>query len=194
MTKRKKMTSKEKLLKAARSLFSQRGFKGVTTQDIASLSKVNHSLIFHYFKTKENLWTAVKEDIEKEYMGKFSLSLSTKEPFDQFLKHLIHRYVSFYEKNPEIKQILNWQQLEFNQESRKNQELSLSDEFITMCNYFREYQRQEHIDPTLDPRYITFYVFSLMNTAAMTLDSFLPETERNTYLSFCKNRIKRGLR
>jgi AcrR family transcriptional regulator len=187
------MESKEKILKAARNLFGNKGFKGTTTQEIATLAEINHSLIFHYFKTKEGLWIAVKEDIEREHMESYSLKLSTEESFDQFLKHLIHNYISFYKNNPDIKKILNWQRLEFVSKETK-EELSISDEFITICNCFREYQRRGDIDPTLDPRYITFFVFSVMNSASTTLGDVLPKIEHNSYLSFCKNRIKRGLK
>lgn len=188
-----KISSKEKLLKAARTLFSEKGFNGIATQDIATLADVNHSLIFHHFQNKEKLWIAVKEDIEREYLQKHSLKLVATESFDQFLKKLIHHYVTFYETNPEIQKIFAWQRLEC-PSSTRDQPLSLSDDFVLLCNCFREYQRKGEIEETLDPRYITLYTFSFLEALGPTLTASLPSRERNSYLSFCKNRLKRGLR
>jgi AcrR family transcriptional regulator len=187
-------TSKRKLLKAARLLFSEKGFNGVSTHDIATTAGINHSLIFHYFKNKEGLWVAVKEDIEREYLHKHSLKLSTSESFDQFLKKLIHHYIVFYETNPEIQKLFAWQRLEFSTLAKREHPLSLTDDFAALCNCFREYQRRGEIDETLDPRYITLYIFSCMETTVQTLSTFIPPSEKNSYLSFFKNRLKRGLR
>jgi len=188
----KKENSKHVLLMVARALFAEKGFNGVSTQEISKQAQISHGLLFHYFKSKEGLWTAVKEDIERDYSQKHCLNLSTKDSFDQFLKHLIHHYVDFYETNPEIRKVLAWQRLEFPQLTER--QYTLSDDFVTLSNYFREYQRKGDIETALDPRYITFYVFSLIEATASTLSLFLPPSERNSYLSFCKNRIKKSLR
>ena len=42
-------------------LFAQKGFSGTTTRDLASLAGVNEAIIFRFFKTKEELYSAIIE-------------------------------------------------------------------------------------------------------------------------------------
>ena len=46
------------ILEAALHTFSEKGFDGSSTRQIATLAKVNHGLIPYYFGTKEKLWQA----------------------------------------------------------------------------------------------------------------------------------------
>jgi AcrR family transcriptional regulator len=48
-------------LKAARKLFGERGFAATSVDDIASASRVAKGAIYHYFKTKNDLFEAVFE-------------------------------------------------------------------------------------------------------------------------------------
>jgi len=49
------------LLEAALLIFSQRGFKGATTKDIAAAAGVTEAIIFQHFPSKEALYSAVLE-------------------------------------------------------------------------------------------------------------------------------------
>ncbi|MFC3040136.1 forespore capture DNA-binding protein RefZ [Virgibacillus xinjiangensis] len=51
----KKNPSKQKVIKAASSLFYQKGFSGTSVRDIADKASVNVSLISYYFKSKQGL-------------------------------------------------------------------------------------------------------------------------------------------
>jgi TetR/AcrR family transcriptional regulator len=48
-----------KLLKAGEAIFAKRGFDGATTSEIAAKAKVPKATLHYYFKTKEDLYTAV---------------------------------------------------------------------------------------------------------------------------------------
>lgn len=47
------------ILEAARDLFSKKGFKAVTTRELAKKANVNEVTIFRHFKNKENLFEQV---------------------------------------------------------------------------------------------------------------------------------------
>jgi TetR/AcrR family transcriptional regulator, repressor for neighboring sulfatase len=47
------------LLKAATTLFAERGFDAVSVRDVCQLANVNHALLHRHFGTKENLLRAV---------------------------------------------------------------------------------------------------------------------------------------
>jgi TetR/AcrR family transcriptional regulator len=57
-----RMTAEERklqILRVAVSLFSQRGFGGTTTRQIAQASGVSEAMVFRHFATKQELYTAI---------------------------------------------------------------------------------------------------------------------------------------
>ncbi|MDH3442126.1 MAG: TetR family transcriptional regulator [Gammaproteobacteria bacterium] len=59
--------TKQKLLDAALEAFSENGFKGTSTRDIAERAGVHHPLITYHFKNKEELWRAAADRIFTEF-------------------------------------------------------------------------------------------------------------------------------
>ena len=47
------------ILRVAVSLFSQRGFVGTTTKEIAQAARVSEAMVFRHFATKQELYTAI---------------------------------------------------------------------------------------------------------------------------------------
>lgn len=47
------------ILRCAVSLFSQRGFRGTTTKEIAQAAGISEAMVFRHFATKEELYTAI---------------------------------------------------------------------------------------------------------------------------------------
>ncbi|HUR99444.1 MAG TPA: TetR/AcrR family transcriptional regulator [Pyrinomonadaceae bacterium] len=50
---------REQILQTAVNLFSQRGFKGTTTKEIAKAAGVSEAIIFRHFATKDELYGAI---------------------------------------------------------------------------------------------------------------------------------------
>src|SRR5882762_8133921 len=47
------------ILNLAVSLFSQKGFRGTTTREIAQAAGISEAMVFRHFATKEELYTAI---------------------------------------------------------------------------------------------------------------------------------------
>src|SRR5215472_18403050 len=47
------------ILRVAMRLFSERGFRGTTTREIAQASGVSEAMVFRHFATKEELYSAI---------------------------------------------------------------------------------------------------------------------------------------
>ena len=58
--------TRERILTAALESFSQAGFDGTTTRDLAARAGVNLGLIKYYFDSKEKLWRAAVEQAASE--------------------------------------------------------------------------------------------------------------------------------
>lgn len=52
----------DRVLTAARELFTERGFEGVSIRDVASRARVSKANVFHHFGNKANLYEAVLQD------------------------------------------------------------------------------------------------------------------------------------
>lgn len=53
---------REQILQTAVNLFSQRGFKGTTTKEIARASGVSEAMVFRHFATKDELYGAILDN------------------------------------------------------------------------------------------------------------------------------------
>ena len=61
------IVTQQKLLDAAVLAFSESGFKGTSTRDIADRAGVHHPLITYHFKNKDQLWRAAADRIFREF-------------------------------------------------------------------------------------------------------------------------------
>jgi AcrR family transcriptional regulator len=57
---------KEKILDAAVTIFSQNGFEGARTRDIANLAQINISTLHYHFKSKDNIYASVIQEINSQ--------------------------------------------------------------------------------------------------------------------------------
>lgn len=64
---RRSIVTQQKLLDAAIDAFSENGFKGTSTRDIADRAGVHHPLITYHFKNKDLLWRAATDRIFREF-------------------------------------------------------------------------------------------------------------------------------
>lgn len=63
------MSKEEKILESALALFVEFGFHGTPTSKIAKNAGVSNGILFHYFKTKEELIIALYVTIKSELMN-----------------------------------------------------------------------------------------------------------------------------
>jgi AcrR family transcriptional regulator len=61
--------TKQKLLDAALEAFSENGFKGTSTRDIAERAGVHHPLITYHFKNKDELWRSAAKYVFRDFLA-----------------------------------------------------------------------------------------------------------------------------
>lgn len=61
------IVTQKKLLDAAIEAFSENGYKGTSTRDIAERAGVHHPLITYHFKNKDRLWRAAAHRVFGDY-------------------------------------------------------------------------------------------------------------------------------
>lgn len=82
------LETKNKLIDAALRVFSRKGFSGSTTKDIAKEAGVTDGLIYHYFRSKEDLLWAVLDRYTLLHGMKEELDrLDDSAPLERQLQH-----------------------------------------------------------------------------------------------------------
>lgn len=100
--------TQKKLLDAALEAFSENGFKGTSTRDIADRAGVHHPLITYHFKNKEELWRAATDRV----FSKFSASLlqardaAKGQKPRQRMASMMRAYVHYASKNPALHKLM----------------------------------------------------------------------------------------
>ena len=185
--------TQEKILNAARELFVEHGYTGVSMGKIAAKAGVNHSLLFHHFKNKLNLWAEVKISIVKGSTSAATILPPLDLSLREFTSELIKRGVQYYRSNPDLVRLMNWQRLE----TGSDQPISLGasaemQNWITACQH---YQKKGEIDPTLKPEFVLTFALAIVSSSALDPSPYIKTPDNfKAYLDFCVDRIVTSLK
>jgi len=182
------LTGREKILKEARSLFSEKGFSGTSMRMIAENVGVTKSLIYHHFDSKRSLWREVSQNI----LEKAGLPEKIREMVHTFdfgdrngpgrAEGQIPPYFKFLKDNPEFVRMMAWLDAE--------QEISLvsKNEFLEVAaERLKEYQKKKYIRDDIDPRMLIIQMmasceiwFTARERLGMLLGEDLTQDERDS--------------
>ncbi len=68
-TQQRSLLTRQKLLDAALEAFSENGYKGTSTRDIAARAGVHHPLITYHFSNKDRLWRSAVKYVFSDFVG-----------------------------------------------------------------------------------------------------------------------------
>lgn len=100
--------TRQKLLDAALEAFSENGFKGTSTRDIADRAGVHHPLITYHFKNKEELWRATADQVFSEFSAallKSRRDAATESPRNR-MASMIRTYVRCSANKPALHKLM----------------------------------------------------------------------------------------
>lgn len=188
----KKESTKEKILSAARALFVNYGFAGTSVGNIAKLAGINHSLIFHHFKNKEQLWVEVKQLIVLEANNKLQ-NFSEDLPWHECLKDLFNHNITFYRNNPDIMRMINWQRLE--KDSNYKIGVTNSSDMGAWIELIKKYQRNGDIASRHKPEWVVTLLLSIISSAALDPNVFISDKQQfEKYINFCIDTMNTALK
>jgi len=99
--------TRERILGAALESFSQAGFDGTTTRDLAARAGVNLGLIKYYFDSKEKLWRAAVERAASELQSTLAAAVPSTVETRADLVELVRVCVRFAARNPAFIRVMN---------------------------------------------------------------------------------------
>ena len=100
------------VLTAATRLFSQKGLHGTSIRNIEEASGVSKGLIMHHFQTKENLYAAVQDDLNRTYISWMAAQRETSQDSLTVIENGIKGSLSYLKTNEAYRRIVLWSYLE----------------------------------------------------------------------------------
>jgi AcrR family transcriptional regulator len=125
--------TKKRILASATAEFARKGLGGARVDEIAIRSQSNKRMIYHYFGSKEQLFTAV---LEEAYLGIRSaekeLHLDELDP-ELAITRLVEFTWNYYIKNPEFLTLVNSENLHRARHLKSSQIIrKTSSQFVNM--------------------------------------------------------------
>lgn len=90
------------LIDVALRLFAERGFRGTTIADIAAATGTAHGLIYHYFRSKEELLAAILERYTFLPQLRALLAVSPDRPAAEVLTEVALGFSRVLDERPEL--------------------------------------------------------------------------------------------
>jgi len=144
------------ILRVAMRLFSQRGFRGTTTKEIARASSVSEAMVFRHFATKEELYSAILDHKaclhdEMDPLQKIGRAIESKDDQAVF-EGIALDALSHHEDDPEFQRLLLHSALEQHELAHMFWEKFVRRVYRSLGGYIRERQRDGaivEIEPAL---------------------------------------------
>ena len=109
---RDKERTVREVLNAATRLFSIKGLHGTSIRDIENASGVSKGLIMHHFGSKENLYAAVQDSLNRKYVAWMASQRETSKDLFDSIEKGIGGSLSYLKANKEFRRIVLWSYLE----------------------------------------------------------------------------------
>jgi AcrR family transcriptional regulator len=100
-------SKKERLAKAGRELFAQRGFHATSVRDIANRAGVNVSLVSYYFGGKEQLYAHIVEDLAARIRTVFSPERIDGLSPEEKIRHYAGNIMALHREYPQLARIIH---------------------------------------------------------------------------------------
>jgi AcrR family transcriptional regulator len=96
--------TRRRIIEAAADAFSELGFRGASTREIAARAGTNQGLITYHFRSKDELWKAAADQILSLLRTSFSLSSKGDAMNDdrEQAREAVRQYVRFAAAHPEL--------------------------------------------------------------------------------------------
>jgi TetR/AcrR family transcriptional regulator len=132
---------KQQLLETALDVFSQKGFEGATTKEIASAAGITEAVIFRHFPTKQALYTAVLDyklhaHSQSTWLAEVEASMDANDD-ERFFRTTALHILEMYRKDTRFERMILFAALE-------GHELALSHFREHALPFFQSFEKYIH--------------------------------------------------
>ena len=134
---------KKKIMQAAFDLISTKSYNGTSTLQISKHAGLSQATLFKYFKTKEDLLTAILHPVVPGLFGRFFEELLAVNTTEEKVHYLVHNRMAYLKKNRALMKII-LQEIFSNKKLRNEQ--------IFIWNTIQDKLLRVHEELVADPR------------------------------------------
>lgn len=98
--KKKDKGAEEKILEAARKVFTSKGMAGARMQDIADEAGINKALLHYYFRDKDKLFETIFLVEAQRFFPKINMIFSSEAPLFDKIENFVREYIDEMIENP----------------------------------------------------------------------------------------------
>jgi AcrR family transcriptional regulator len=104
MVKKKELIgqTQSKIFDAATEVFEEKGYTGARMQEIADRAGINKALLHYYFRTKDQLFSAVFQVLMKRMLDKILSIFNEEATFKEKMRRFLDEHIEFLIKNPRL--------------------------------------------------------------------------------------------
>jgi AcrR family transcriptional regulator len=138
---------RDQILRVAVSLFSNRGFRGTTTKEIAQAAGVSEAMVFRHFATKEELYAAILDHKACAGSGSFEPEVMAAEAIKRkddrgVFESLALGALNHHDDDPEFQRLLLYSALEKHKLAEMFFDNFVRKVYEFLGTYIRERQRE----------------------------------------------------
>ena len=134
---------KKKIMQSAVDLISTKSYNGTSTLQISKHAGLSQATLFKYFKTKEDLLTAILHPVVPGLFGRFFEELLAVNTTEEKVHYLVHNRMAYLKKNRALMKII-LQEIFSNKKLRNEQ--------IFIWNTIQDKLLRVHEELVADPR------------------------------------------
>lgn len=140
------LSTEEKILVAAQKVFTEKGFSGTRTRDIAEEADINLALLNYYFRSKEKLFEQVMKLKVSELFGHLiPIVTNEKTTLEEKIDLAVEQYFKVLTKNPNLPIFI------LSEIQKKNSEIKNAipmHQIMENSTFFAQIQeKQPHLNP-----------------------------------------------
>lgn len=100
VNKKTDISTEEKILEAAKAVFTEKGLDGARMQDIADKAGINKALLHYYFRSKDKLFEVIFLEQAAKFMPGMIEMLTSDLPFFEKIEKFVDAYITVLIENP----------------------------------------------------------------------------------------------
>jgi AcrR family transcriptional regulator len=94
------LSTEEKILVAARTVFTRKGYEATKTRDIAEEADINIASLHYYYRSKEKLFEIIAGEALSKISQSMDLILNNENPLHEKIRQFVPMYIDFVKHNP----------------------------------------------------------------------------------------------
>lgn len=94
--------TEEIILKAARKVFTHKGFDGARMQEIADEAGINKALLHYYFRSKDKLFEAIFKEVLNTVFPRIIAVLMSPASIFEKIEKVSFNYIEMLKQNPDL--------------------------------------------------------------------------------------------